>query len=45
MATTRQGLKNFSFSKVTHDLLRTVADAALLVHQAWLALDAILRVG
>jgi len=44
MATTRQGLKSFSFSKVTHDLLRTVADAALLVHQAWLALDAILRV-
>ncbi|HET6454097.1 MAG TPA: glucoamylase family protein, partial [Armatimonadota bacterium] len=44
MATTRQGLKNFSFSKVAHDLLRTVADAALLVHQAWLALDAILRV-
>jgi cyclic beta-1,2-glucan synthetase len=44
MATTRQGLKSFSFSKVAHDLLRTVADAALLVHQAWLALDAILRV-
>jgi cyclic beta-1,2-glucan synthetase len=44
MATTRQGMKSFSFSKVTHDLLRTVADAALLVHQAWLALDAILRV-
>ncbi len=30
MATTRQGLKSFSFSKVAHDLLRTVADAALL---------------
>jgi cyclic beta-1,2-glucan synthetase len=44
MATTRQGRKNFSFSKVAHDLLRTVADAALLVHQAGLALDAILRV-
>jgi cyclic beta-1,2-glucan synthetase len=44
MATTRQGMKSFSFSKVAHDLLRTVADAALLVHQAWLALDAIVRV-
>jgi len=44
MATTRRGLKSFSFSKVAHDLLRTVADAALLVHQTWLALDAILRV-
>ncbi|MGA2532307.1 MAG: glucoamylase family protein [Candidatus Aminicenantales bacterium] len=44
MATTRQGLMNFSFSKLAHDLLRTVADAALLVHQAGLALDAILRV-
>jgi cyclic beta-1,2-glucan synthetase len=44
MATTRQGLKSFSFSKVAHDLLRTVADAALLPHQAGLALDAILRV-
>ena len=44
MATTRQGLKDFSFSKVAHDLLRAVADAALLPHQAGLALDAILRV-
>ena len=44
MATTRQGLKSFSFSKVAHDLLRTVAEAALLPHQAGLALDAILRV-
>jgi len=44
MATTRQGLKSFSFSKVAHDLLRAVADAALLPHQAGLALDAILRV-
>jgi len=44
MATTHRGLKSFSFSKVAHDLLRTFADAALLVHQAWLALDAILRV-
>jgi cyclic beta-1,2-glucan synthetase len=44
MATTRKGLKGFSFSKVAHDLRRAVADAALLPHQAWLALDAILRV-
>ena len=44
MATTRQGLKGFSFSKVAHDLLRAVADAALLPHQAGLALDAIVRV-
>jgi cyclic beta-1,2-glucan synthetase len=44
MATTRQGLKSFSFSKVAHDLLRAIVDAALLPHQAWLALDAILRV-
>ncbi len=43
-ATTRQGLKGFSFSKVAHDLLRTIVEAALLPHQAWLALDAILRV-
>ena len=44
MATTRKGLKRFSFSKVAHDLRRAVANAALLPHQAWLALDAILRV-
>jgi len=37
MATTRQGLKSFSISKVAHDLLRTVVDAGLLVHQpGWL---------
>jgi cyclic beta-1,2-glucan synthetase len=44
MATTRQGLKGFAFAKVAHDLLRTVVDAALLPHQAGLALDAIVRV-
>ncbi|HVP57156.1 MAG TPA: glycosyl transferase, partial [bacterium] len=44
-ATTRRGLKSFSFSKAGHDLARAVADASLLPHQAWLALDAILRVG
>ena len=45
MATTRRGWKGFSFSKVGHDLRRAVVDAALLPHQAGLALDAILRVG
>jgi cyclic beta-1,2-glucan synthetase len=44
MATTRQGLRSFSFSKVKHDLLLAVVEAALLPHQAGLALDAILRV-
>jgi len=44
MATTRQGLKSFSFSKVAHDLRRALVEAALLPHQAGLALDAILRV-
>jgi cyclic beta-1,2-glucan synthetase len=43
-ATTSKGLKVFSFSKVAHDLLRAIVEAALLPHQAWLALDAILRV-
>jgi cyclic beta-1,2-glucan synthetase len=44
MATTRQGLRGFSFSRVAHDLLRAIVEAALLPRQAWLALDAILRV-
>jgi cyclic beta-1,2-glucan synthetase len=44
-ATTRRGLKSFSFSKAGHDLARAIVDASLLPHQAWLALDAILRVG
>jgi cyclic beta-1,2-glucan synthetase len=43
-ATTAKGLKVFSFSKVAHDLLRAIVEAALLPHQAWIALDAILRV-
>jgi cyclic beta-1,2-glucan synthetase len=43
-ATTRQGLKSFSLSQVVHDLLYAAAEAALLPHQAWLALDAIVRV-
>ena len=44
MATTHLGLKSFSLSKVVHDLLRAIAEAALLPHQTGLALDAILRV-
>ncbi|MFZ1946896.1 MAG: glycosyl transferase, partial [bacterium] len=44
-ATAGRGLKSFSFSKAGHDLARAVVDASLLPHQAWLALDAILRVG
>jgi cyclic beta-1,2-glucan synthetase len=43
-ATTRQAFKSFSFSQVGHDLLRAVAETALLPYQAGLALDAILRV-
>jgi cyclic beta-1,2-glucan synthetase len=43
-ATTRRGLKSFSFSKAGRDLARAIADASLLPHQAWLALDAVLRV-
>jgi cyclic beta-1,2-glucan synthetase len=43
-ATTRQGLKRFSFSKLGHDLLRTAVEASLIPHQAWLALSAIVRV-
>jgi cyclic beta-1,2-glucan synthetase len=42
--TTSKGLKGVSLSKVAHDLLRAIVEAALLPHQAWLALDAILRV-
>jgi cyclic beta-1,2-glucan synthetase len=43
-ATTRQGLKRLSISKLAHDLLRTVVEASLIPHQTWLALNAILRV-
>ena len=43
-ATTHQGLKGFSLSKLAHDLLRTVVEASLIPHQAWLASNAILRV-
>ena len=44
MATTGKALKYFSPSKLAHDLLRAGADAALLPHQAAVALDAIARV-
>jgi len=44
-ATTRRGLRSLSLFKVGHDLVRGIVDASLLPHQAWLALDAILRVG
>jgi len=44
MATTRKGLKFFSSSKLLHDLMRATADAALLPHQATVAVDAIARV-
>jgi len=44
-ATTRKGLNRFSLGKLVHDLLRTIVVAALLPHQAWLALNAILRAG
>nr|MDA8414693.1 cyclic beta 1-2 glucan synthetase [Desulfobacteraceae bacterium] len=44
MATTRKGLKNFSPAKLLHDLLRATTDAALLPHQAAVALDAVARV-
>jgi cyclic beta-1,2-glucan synthetase len=36
--------KGVSITKLTHDLLRVIAEAALLPYQAWLALDAIARV-
>ncbi|HEX9949626.1 MAG TPA: glycosyl transferase, partial [Thermodesulfobacteriota bacterium] len=42
-ATTKRGLKSFSLAKVSHDLMRAIVEAALLPHQASLALDAIVR--
>ena len=44
MVTTRKGLKYISLSKILHDLLRAMADAALLPHQTAVSLDAIARV-
>ncbi|MGH9339087.1 MAG: glucoamylase family protein, partial [Acidobacteriota bacterium] len=43
-ATTRRGLRGISLSKLTHDLLRVMVEAALLPYQAGQALDAIARV-
>ena len=43
-ATTRQGLKSISPSKLAHDLLRTIVDAALLPHQAWLSVSSVGKV-
>jgi cyclic beta-1,2-glucan glucanotransferase len=45
MATTRRGLRGFPLSGVARDVLRALADAAFLPHQAGLALDAIVRTG
>jgi cyclic beta-1,2-glucan synthetase len=44
MATTRKGLRSFTPAKLGHDLMRAMADAALLPHQAAVAMDAITRV-
>ncbi|MEX0787622.1 MAG: glucoamylase family protein, partial [Anaerolineales bacterium] len=41
--TSRKGLRNFSLTKLAHDFARALAEAALLPHQAGLALDAIVR--
>ncbi|MCJ7824345.1 MAG: hypothetical protein MUP44_05550, partial [Anaerolineales bacterium] len=43
-ATSGRWMQGFSFSKVMHDLLRAIVEAALLPHQTWLALDAFLRI-
>jgi cyclic beta-1,2-glucan synthetase len=43
-ATTPLRSKGVSITKLVHDLVRVVAEAALLPYQAWLALDAIARV-
>ena len=43
-ATTTMGSKSLSGTDLAHDLLRVLAEAALLPFQAWLALDAIIRV-
>ncbi len=43
-ATTPLTSKGASAAKVGHDLLRVIVEAALLPYEAWLALDAIMRV-
>ena len=45
MATTVKGLKYFDRRQLGHDILRAMTDAALLPHQAAVALDAVIRVG
>ena len=42
--TSRHGFRAFSWRQIKHDLGRAVAEAALLLHQAGLALDAIIRI-
>ena len=42
--TSRHGYRAFSWRQIRHDLGRAVAEAALLLHQAGMALDAIIRV-
>jgi len=43
-ATTGKGIKGVSVARIGHDLLRVLAEAALLPYQAWLTLDAVARV-
>jgi cyclic beta-1,2-glucan synthetase len=43
-ATSAKGLRAFSLRQIQHDMTRALAEAALLPHQAGLALDALLRV-
>ena len=43
-ATSAKGLRAFSLRQIQHDTTRALAEAALLPHQAGLALDALLRV-
>jgi cyclic beta-1,2-glucan synthetase len=43
--TSREGLKKFSAGKLAHDILRGIAEAALMPHQAELASDAIGKAG
>ncbi|MBU0505719.1 glycosyl transferase, partial [bacterium] len=42
-ATTRQGFKSLSFSKIARDSVRVIVEAALLPYQSWMNLDAIVR--
>jgi cyclic beta-1,2-glucan synthetase len=45
MVTTHNGLKYFDLKKIGHDIVRALADAAMLPYQGVVALDAIVRVG